>query len=134
MLANILRSPIGLLLVAGILIGFNFPLGKIAGIAGVSPIVWALLVSLGATIFLLPKLLLQKRLGLPSLKLLKYAVISGLVSFVVPNLLLFSTIPQAGAGYTGLMFALSPVFTLALALMFKMNAPADWACWALRLA
>ncbi len=43
------------------------------------------------------------------------------MSFVTPNLLVFSVIPHTGAGYAGLMFALSPVFTALLAALFGLR-------------
>jgi drug/metabolite transporter (DMT)-like permease len=118
-----LQTPGALLLITGTLIGLNFPLGKIAGDAGVSPMIWAWLISLGATSVLLPLLIAQRALRLPAPRVLRYALISSLVSFVTPNLLLFTVIPHTGAGYTGLMFALSPVFTLLLASLFGMQTP-----------
>ncbi len=60
------QSPAVLLLITGTLIGLNFPLGKIAGDAGVSPLIWALLISLGASSMLLPLLLATRSLNLPS--------------------------------------------------------------------
>jgi len=120
---GVVRSPIFLLLVTGTLIGFNFPLGKIAADAGISPVIWAMIVSLGACAMLLPILVAKRRLAVPKGRMIRYVIISALISFVIPNILLFSVIPHAGAGYTGLMFALSPVFTLALALMFRLKAP-----------
>ncbi|WP_419901812.1 DMT family transporter [Kiloniella sp.] len=121
--SGLFQSSAFLLLLTGTLIGFNFPLGKIAGDAGVSPMLWALLVSLGASVMLLPVLLAKGQLSLPRGRMLRYVVISGLISFVFPNLLLFSVIPHAGSGYTGLMFALSPVFTLTLAVLFRLKTP-----------
>lgn len=121
--ANLLQAPTALLLITGILIGLNFPLGKIAGEAGVSPLIWALLISLGATLVLLPILLATRMLALPPPGVLRYTVISAVVSFVTPNLLLFTVIPHTGAGYAGLMFALSPVFTLLFASLFDMKVP-----------
>lgn len=118
-----LGNPVLLLLITGTLIGFNFPLGKLAGEAGVSPLIWALLISLGASTLSLPVLLLRRRLSVPDGRTLRYATTSALISFVLPNLLLFSVIPRVGAGYTGLMFALSPVFTLALASLFGLRTP-----------
>ncbi|KLN60584.1 hypothetical protein WH96_11860 [Kiloniella spongiae] len=118
-----LKNPTSLLLITGTLIGFNFPLGKIAGEANVSPMIWSLLVSFGVCSLILPSLLFRKQLILPRGKTLRYAILSALISFVIPNLLLFSVIPHAGAGYTGLMFALSPVFTLALATLFRLKTP-----------
>lgn len=122
-IAGLSQAPAALLLTTGTLIGLNFPLGKIAGDAGVSPLIWALLISLGATLVLLPLLIATQTLILPGLRVLRYTVISAIVSFITPNLLLFTVIPHAGAGYTGLMFALSPVFTLLFAWLFGMKLP-----------
>lgn len=121
--ARLLQTPAVLLLVTGTLIGLNFPLGKVAGEAGVSPLIWASLISLGATLVLLPLLLTTRMLSLPTRRVLRYTVISAVVSFITPNLLLFTVIPHAGAGYTGLMFALSPVFTLLFASLFGLKTP-----------
>ena len=121
--SNLLQQPGILLLITGTLIGLNFPLGKIAGEAGISPVIWAMLISIGAALLMLPVLLIRRSLVLPDARMTRYAATSAIVSFVTPNLLLFSVIPHAGAGYTGLMFALSPVFTLAFAALFRLKAP-----------
>lgn len=123
MAARMVQSPAVLLLITGSLIGLNFPLGKIGMAAGISPLVWAMLVSIGASVLLFPVLVSRRRLVLPDARTLRYVVISGSISFVLPNLLLFSVIPHVGAGYSGLMFALSPVFTLSLALLFRLKGP-----------
>ncbi len=112
-----------LLLATGALIGLNFPLGKIAAGAGISPVVWSLVVSAGAAGMLLPYLIVTARLQLPDLVLLRYAVLSGLISFVAANLLVFTVIPHVGSGYTGLVFALSPVFTLAISALARLRTP-----------
>ena len=122
-MSGIVQSPVFLLLVTGTLIGFNFPLGKIGSDAGVSPMMWAMIVSFGASAMLFPVLIARRRLSIPKGKTIRYVVVSGLISFVAPNLLLFSVIPYVGSGYTGLMFALSPVFTLSLALVFRLKGP-----------
>ena len=121
--AGLMGSPAILLLVTGFLIGLSFPLGKLAGEAGASPVFWSLLVSLGVCLMLGPVLLLSGRLHFPKGRLIRYAAISSLISYIIPNLLLFSVIPHAGSGYTGLMFALSPVFTLTLATVCRLNTP-----------
>ncbi len=118
-----LQNPVFLLLVTGILVGFYFPLGKIAGDAGISPVLWSMIVSGGVCVVLLPFLVLKRRLSLPKGRMVRYVIISAIISFVIPNILLFSVIPHAGAGFTGLMYALSPVFTLALAVLFKLSTP-----------
>jgi len=122
-LSAALQNPVFLLLVTGILIGFNFPLGKIAGDANISPVLWAMIVSLGVCVMLFPFLVFKQRLALPKGHMIRYVIISAVVSFVIPNILLFSVIPHTGSGYTGLMFALSPVFTLGLAVIFKLKTP-----------
>lgn len=122
-LANMMQAPVVLLLITGTLIGLNFPLGKIAGEAGVSPQIWAMLISLGATLVLLPLLLATRMLALPPPRVLRYSAVSAIVSFVTPNLLVFTVIPQTGAGYAGLMFALSPVFTFLFASLFGLKVP-----------
>ncbi|WP_299843359.1 DMT family transporter [uncultured Roseovarius sp.] len=117
------RQAIGLLLYTGGLFGLNFPLGKLAAGAGVSPLIWALVVSIGAAGLLLPGLILQGRLTLPRGQMLRYTVISGLLSFALVNALVFFLIPRVGAGYAGLMFALSPVVTLALTALAGLKIP-----------
>ena len=74
------RQAIGLLLYTGGLFGLSFPLGKIAAEAGVAPLIWALVVSMGAAGLLLPGLILQGRFRLPRGQMLRYTVISGLMS------------------------------------------------------
>lgn len=118
-----LQNPIALLLLTGTLIGFNFPLGKLAGGAGVSPLVWTMVVSMGVAAVLLPVLVVKRRLSLPRGRMVRYVMVSGLLSFVTPNVLVFSAIPHVGSGYSGLMFALSPVFTLAFAMTFRIKGP-----------
>ncbi len=117
------RQAIVLLLYVGGLFGLNFPLGKIAAEAGVSPLIWALVVSMGAAGLLLPGLILQRRLRLPRGQVLRYTVISGLLSFALVNALVFFLIPRVGAGYAGLMFALSPVATLGVTALAGLKIP-----------
>jgi drug/metabolite transporter (DMT)-like permease len=118
-----LQNPALLLVMTGILVGFYFPLGKIAGDAGISPVLWAMIVSGGVCVVLLPLLVLKQRLALPKGRMVRYVIISAIISFVIPNILLFSVIPHAGSGYTGIMYAMSPVFTLTLAVIFKLSTP-----------
>ncbi len=122
-MTRLLESPIALLLLVGTLIGFNFPLGKLASEAAVPPLVWAVLLSLGVCLVVLPMLLMRGRLELPRGKAVRYVFVSALISFVIPNILLFTVIPYVGSGFSGLMFALSPVFTLGISLMARLKAP-----------
>lgn len=117
------RRSIGLLIYTGTLLGLSFPLGKIAMAAGVPPLVWAMVVSFGAATLLLPMLIVRRQLALPRGQMLRYTVISGLVSFAAINAMMFFLIPLVGAGYTSLMFALSPVTTLALTALAGLKVP-----------
>lgn len=112
-----------LLLYVGFMTGLNFPLGKLAADAGVPPALWAMLISVGASVVLLPILLARGALALPRGAQLRYVTLAGLITFVGANLLVFAAIPHVGAGQVGMMFALSPVFTLGLSLLFGLRAP-----------
>lgn len=116
-------SPASLLLLTGIFLGLGFPLGKLASDAGVSPVIWSWLISAGSACCL-SLICLWQRLGLPSgMQALRYFVILGLISLVVPNLITFIVIPELGSGFTGLMFTLSPVFTLAMSMLWRVQVP-----------
>jgi drug/metabolite transporter (DMT)-like permease len=118
-----MNKPLYLLLGTGAALGLNFPLGKLALAAGVQPLLWAALISLGAGLALLAVALAKT--GLPHLNrsFLTFAVISGFLSYVVPNGLTFMVIPKIGSGLAAIMFALSPVFTAALSLILKVRPP-----------
>ena len=84
---------------------------------------WAMVMSAGVCLFLLPILIWQGGLKLPRGKVLRYVILSALISFVLPNALLFSVIPHVGSGYAGMMFALSPVFTLGISALAGLGTP-----------
>jgi drug/metabolite transporter (DMT)-like permease len=121
---NILwNSAIGLLTVTGGLLGLTLPFGKIATDAGVPAIVWAFVISLGAGGVLLIALLLRgERIRLNAQKL-RYFTITAAISYALPNLLMFSVMPHVGAGYTGIMFTLSPVITLVFSILLGVRRP-----------
>ncbi len=111
-----------LLLLSGTLVGLGFPMAKLAANAGIPPLSWAALTSLGAVLVLLPSLLLGGRLRRPRGQRLRYCLIAGPLSFAAPNLLVVISVAHSGAAYTGLMFALSPLFTLAIAALLKQRS------------
>ena len=117
------NSAVGLLIVTGGLLGLSLPFGKIATDAGVPGIVWAFVISLGAGGLLFVALLVKG--GRPSLTShkLRYFFITAAVSYALPNVLMFSAIPHLGAGYTGIMFTLSPVVTLVLSILLGVRRP-----------
>ncbi|TPL87015.1 DMT family transporter [Mesorhizobium sp. B2-3-14] len=116
-------SALGLLVVTGGLLGLTLPFGKLATAAGAPAMVWAFVISLGAGGVLLCVLLAHgQRIRLTPHKL-RYFFVTAAVSYAVPNLLMFSAIPHLGAGYTGIMFTLSPVITLVFSILLGVRRP-----------
>ncbi len=116
-------SAISLLVVTGGLLGLTLPFGKLATAAGVPAMVWAFVVSFGAGGVLLCALLLSGQHIRLAPRKLRYFFITAAVSYAVPNLLMFSAIPHLGAGYTGIMFTLSPVITLVFSILLGVRRP-----------
>ncbi|ESZ45596.1 DMT family transporter [Mesorhizobium sp. RSR565B] len=117
------ESALGLLVVTGGLLGLTLPFGKLATAVGVPAMVWAFVISFGAGGVLLCALLANgERMRLTSHRL-RYFFITAAVSYAVPNLLMFSAIPHLGAGYTGIMFTLSPVITLVFSILLGVRRP-----------
>ena len=117
------NSALGLLLVTGGLLGLTLPFGKVATEGGIPAILWALVISSGAGGVLLIALLARGRRIALTARRLRYFVIAAAISYAIPNLLMFSAIPHLGAGYTGIMFTLSPVITLVLSILLGVRRP-----------
>ncbi len=117
------NSAIGLLIVTGALLGLTLPFSKIGTAAGVPAIVWAFLISFGAGIVLLAAVIARGERPRLTAHKMRYFFITAAVSYAIPNLLMFSAIPHLGAGYTGIMFTLSPVITLLLSLLSGVRRP-----------
>ncbi|MDE2384956.1 MAG: DMT family transporter [Alphaproteobacteria bacterium] len=116
-------NPVLLLIGTGATLGLNFPFGKLAVAAGIAPPLWAAFISMGAGLTLMavaaasePRLALNGRV-------LRFGLLSGFLSYVMPNLLTFTVIPQIGSGLASLMFALSPVTTALLSLVMQVRPP-----------
>ncbi|MGO4642751.1 DMT family transporter [Mesorhizobium sp. 2RAF45] len=116
-------SALGLLVVTGGLLGLTLPFGKLATAAGVPAMVWAFVISLGAGGVLLCVLLLRGQRIRLTAHTLRYFFVTAAVSYALPNLLMFSAIPHLGAGYTGIMFTLSPVVTLVFSILLRVRRP-----------
>lgn len=117
------NTAIGLLLVTGGLLGLTLPFGKLAGAQGVPPVVWSLLISAGAGSVLLAAFLLRGGRLRTDPGRLRYFFVTAAVSYAIPNVLMFSTMPHLGAGYVGIMFTLSPMITLMLSTLFGIRRP-----------
>lgn len=112
-----------LLLLTGLLLGLTLPLGRAAAAQGVSPFAWAFALSGGAALLLAPALLAQTGARFPDLHRWRYFAVAAAVSYALPNLLLFTVMPHVGTGYAGIMYTLSPIFTLLFAGMLGFRRP-----------
>ena len=117
------NSAIGLLLMTGGLLGLTLPLGKLAGGAGVPPVVWAMLISAGAGFVLLAAWVLRGGKVRFDHGRWRYYLISGALSFAIPNALMFAAMPHLGAGYVGIMYTLTPMLTLLISVMLGVRRP-----------
>ncbi len=118
-----MNNPLLLLIGVGIALGLNFPIGKLAMAAGVNPALWAGYISLGAGLAMLAVTALAGTARRRGAARARFAVISGLLSYVAPNTLTYLVIPRLGSGLAAIMFALSPVVTALLALIFRVRPP-----------
>jgi drug/metabolite transporter (DMT)-like permease len=118
-----MREAALLLVGCGIFLGATFPLQKTAAQAGVPPASWVLAMTFGASLFLLARAVIAGKRPEMTRAHLTYYGIAALISFVIPNLLVFIAIPKIGAGLTAVMFALSPIMTLLLASIVNRRLP-----------
>ena len=116
------NRPLLLLLGTGAALGCNFPLGKLAAAQGINPALWAAVISGGAGLIMLlvSRLAEETSTAAPALR---FALVSGFISYVVPNFLTFAAIPHLGSGLVAVMFALSPVVTALLSIVLKVRPP-----------
>ena len=117
-----MNRPLVLLLVTGLAFGCNFPLGKLAVAAGVNPALWAAVICLGAGIAVGVAALLFETSGKVS-GLYRYAVVSSVISNVIPLALTFAAIPHIGSGLTAILVATSPVTTAVLSMGLRIRPP-----------
>ncbi|MCZ8315145.1 EamA family transporter [Phreatobacter sp.] len=122
MSATRMREAALLLMGCGLCLGSTFPLQKLAAAAGVPPASWVFASTLGASLLLTLGAVLKGRPPSGAHRL--YYLIAALVSFVLPNLIVFIVIPKIGAGLTAVMFALSPILTLTVASLVARRLPA----------
>lgn len=117
------NSPALLLVFTGSFLGVTFPLGKLASEALISPVVWAWMIAAGSASILLPIHMISGNKISFQTNYLKYYFLLSVCSLVVPNILIFSVIPSLGSGFTGILFTLSPIFTLALSALWSVRVP-----------
>lgn len=120
---GLFETPSGLLIIVGILLGANFPIGKIASGAGVPGMVWAALLSVSAATVLGLWAIFRGRPVPFDRHHLRYFAVTALTAYAVPNTLVFAAIPHLGSGLTSIFYALSPIVTLALSALAGLRRP-----------
>lgn len=118
-----MNRPLFLLLATGAALGLNFPLGKLAMAAGITPALWAAVISLGAGLAMLVIVTVTEWKNPSRTSTTYFAIVSGFLSYVVPNALTYAVIPKIGSGLTAIMFALSPVVTALFSLLLRVRPP-----------
>lgn len=118
-----MNRPLFLLIGTGAVLGLNFPIGKTAMASGVTPALWAAVISAGAGLAMLIIVAVTERNDLSRTSTFYFAIVSAFLSYVVPNVLTYTAIPKIGSGLAAIMFALSPVVTALLSVIFRVRPP-----------
>lgn len=121
--SNPSSAPVFLLLATGTFLGLYFPLGKLAGEAGIPPAVWTLLISAGSALVIGGVLALRREAFPLTPPFLRFYAIGGIISYALPNFLVYLIIPHLGSGYTSIMYTLSPIITTILATALNARRP-----------
>ncbi len=103
----------GLLIANGFLIALMLALAKTATSQGIPAVTYAFWQTfIAGTLLLLAS---QQRRTVFARRLTRYFVISGLTGIAVPNVIAFFLVTKLGSGFTGIMYALPPIFTFLIA-------------------
>lgn len=116
-------EPAMLLFAAGIFVGMIFPLAKLAGSHGISPILYVGISAAGASLVLLI-ISLAKGEAIPMQRTeLRYALIAGQLTFSIPFGTLVAIIPLVGSGVPAILQSLAPIITLAIVYAIGFERP-----------
>ena len=112
-----------LLVATGVALGLGLPLAKLAAMQGVQPLPFATWPTWAAALVLVA--LGAGRQGPPPApqRLLRFGLIAGLFGHAAPMTALYWLTRETGAGFAALAFTLPPVFTLAITLALRLQAP-----------
>lgn len=119
-------EPLVLLFAAGGFVGLIFPLAKLAGQHGLSPLTYAGLSAAGASIVLSIISGLSGQSSVIRPGELRYALIAGQFTFAIPFGTLAAIIPLAGSGVPAILQSLAPLITLAIVYAIGFERPSLW--------
>jgi len=83
---------------------------------GMAPLSLALWQNVGGLAVVFLVCWVRRLLPRPDRRHVRFALLAGMIGNVFPNAFAFMLVERVGAGLTGLMFALSPIFTYAIAI------------------
>jgi drug/metabolite transporter (DMT)-like permease len=113
---------VALLVTASLVYGSVFSLNKLAAEAGWQPMQFAFAQSLLAGLVLVGVVVLRRQVPRPTLRLLLACLVIGSLFVGLPITLLSHVAPHLPAAMTTLVLALSPVVTLIVAILVKLEA------------
>jgi drug/metabolite transporter (DMT)-like permease len=116
-------EPVLLLFAAGFCIGLIFPLGRLAGEAGIPPLVFAGASAVGAAIVLGVITVASSGRLVFDRRTLTYAAVAGQLTFAIPFGTLVAVIPHLGSGIPAILQSLAPIVTLAIVLVIGLEKP-----------
>ncbi len=116
-----LLVPLAMMLAVGTLWGLTFSFAKAASDAGIAPIAYGFWQTTGAGSVLLLVCLLRREGLRPSRAHLTYALVCGLLSVALPNLILQTVIGHVPAGATAIVVTTVPLLTYGIALAAKLD-------------
>ena len=119
-------EPLILLFAAGGFVGLIFPLAKLAGQHGLSPLTYAGLSAAGASIVLSVITGLSGESSAIRRGELRYALIAGQFTFAIPFGTLVAIIPLAGSGIPAILQSLAPLLTLGIVYAIGFERPSLW--------
>lgn len=119
-------EPVLLLFAAGGFVGLIFPLAKVAGQIGLSPLVYTGLSATGAAAVL--RIICHVSGDAPPLRAreLRYALLAGQFTFAIPFGTLVVVIPFVGSGVSAILQSLAPLITLAIVYALGAERPSLW--------
>lgn len=121
--ASLRLEPVLLLFAAGSCIGLIFPLGRLAGEAGVPPLVYAAASAFGASLVLFLAAWLSGSPAAARKGVVKYALVAGQLTFAIPFGVLVAVIPHLGSGIPAILQSLAPIITLAIVAGLGLERP-----------
>jgi drug/metabolite transporter (DMT)-like permease len=68
-------------------------------------------------------LLLRRQKVRLNARLIRYFIVVAVISYALPNALVFTAIPHLGSAYTAILFTLSPMFTVIFSFAARLRAP-----------